>query len=108
MSTHAPPTDSQGFEYRDLAFAARARLANTDPTKYRAMKAHWDAAGRPSPRPITRAALVRAGLVHDGRTFGEMNSTQRAKLRLENSAKYESLKRQWVESGRRSDGPEAA
>lgn len=102
MSTQVPQVPP--FEYRDLKQMERARLANTDPDKYRAAKDAWEKAGRPAARTISSAALVRAGWAHDGCAYRDLNWAQRGRLKLENPAKFEALKRQWVEAG--SPGPD--
>jgi hypothetical protein len=89
----------------------RARLANTDPAKYRAAKDAWEKAGRPAARPISSAALVRAGWAHDNVAYRDLSWAQRGRLKLENSTKFEVLKRQWIEAGSPGpdiNGPEAA
>lgn len=104
MSTTAQAPQVPPFEYRDLKQMERARLANTDPEKYRAEKEKWERAGRPAARPISSAALVRAGWAHDGCAYRNLSWAQRGRLKLENPTKFEILKRQWVEAG--SPGPD--
>lgn len=109
--TNAQVTEVPPFEYRDLKQMERARLANTDPAKYRAMKDAWERAGRPAARPISAAALVRAGWAHNGVAYRDLSWAKRGALKLENPTKFEALKRQWVEAGSPgpdSNGPEAA